>query len=286
MIQCVKNGIWIQLKGCGCTRAKIILKSAGKQLRILNLDFENQVLIVAGGASGIGLACSLELQNRGAKVYIVDTKAPPGWTGDFIECDIRELEQCKATVAKVMETSSKVHGLFISAGIYKAATIEESNEIDVTNIIQTNLIGPINLLKSILPIMRKQSSGSILLTGSDQTFAGKGKSAIYGASKGAIGQLTKSTAVQYGPHGIRVNCICPGATRTPMYNQSILEAVKKSPQISATELEAHIASQYPLGRIATPEEVAKVASFLLSNESSFITGALVPVDGGLTAKCS
>jgi NAD(P)-dependent dehydrogenase (short-subunit alcohol dehydrogenase family) len=127
--------------------------------------------------------------------------------------------------------------------------------------------------------MKKQQCGSIVLMGSDQTFAGKASSSIYGMTKGAIGQLTKSTAIDYAAYNIRVNCICPGTIDTPLLDKAV------DVFVGLTSLDKQVVYNdlnkiQPLGRIGRPEEIANAVTFLLSDENSFMTGSLVSVDGG------
>ena len=127
--------------------------------------------------------------------------------------------------------------------------------------------------------MKKQGQGAVVLMGSDQAFIGKGQSAVYGLTKGAIGQLTKSTAIDYAPFNIRVNCVCPGTIETPLLEG----AVKRYAAISGLDNESiyeGLQKAQPLGRIGQPSEIATAVAFLLSDESSFMTGTLMSVDGG------
>ncbi|MGI9162411.1 MAG: SDR family NAD(P)-dependent oxidoreductase [Mycobacterium sp.] len=131
--------------------------------------------------------------------------------------------------------------------------------------------------------MKKRGHGVILLMGSDQSLVGKGRSSVYGLTKGAIGQLTKSAAIDYAPHGIRVNCLCAGTTDTPLLHGAI-ERYHRLSGIPTAEIREGLDTAQPIPRVATPEEIAKVAVFLLSEESSYITGALIAADGGYTAQ--
>ena len=132
--------------------------------------------------------------------------------------------------------------------------------------------------------MREQRHGSIVLMGSDQSLIGKKKSAIYGATKGAIGQLTKSTALDYAEYGIRVNCVCPGAIDTPLCEGAIKNFTTKYTTESVESLLQKVQEKHPLNRLGKPEEVANVILFVCSNEASFITGSLISIDGGYVAQ--
>ena len=119
--------------------------------------------------------------------------------------------------------------------------------------------------------------------GSDQSFIGKGKSSVYGLSKGAIAQLTKSTAIDYAEFNIKINCICPGTINTPLLDKAV-EKFKSLSGMQNDEVMKILQEAQPIQRIAEPSEIATVVSFLLSEENSFMTGALVPVDGGYTCQ--
>ena len=127
--------------------------------------------------------------------------------------------------------------------------------------------------------MKQQQKGSIVLMGSDQVFIGKASSSVYGMTKGAIGQLTKSTAIDYAPFNIRVNCICPGTIDTPLLHKAVDHFSAKT-GTAQDEVYKSLDGVQPMGRIGKPEEIAQSIVFLLSDESSFTTGSLFAVDGG------
>ena len=119
--------------------------------------------------------------------------------------------------------------------------------------------------------------------GSDQAFVGKGSSSVYGMTKGAIGQLTRSTAIDYAPFNIRVNCICPGTIQSPLLDKAVQQFVAKTGE-EAAAVYTSLDKVQPMGRIGQPEEIAKAVRFLLSDDSSFTTGSLFAVDGGYTCQ--
>lgn len=244
---------------------------------------KHQKIIVTGGSSGIGAAAVKLFIELGASVHNFDRQNTKNDRAIFHAVDIRDKGSIQNEVAKITAKGGRIDGAFLSAGIYLARTIEDTSDSELSELIDTNIKGNIFALQAILPVMKSQKAGSIVLTGSDQTFRGKGKSAVYGLTKAAIGQLAQSTAVEYAPHNIRVNCVCPGATATPLYTRSIQEFADRYGNGKASEVDAAVKSRYPMGRIGTPEEVAAVVAFMLSDQSRFVTGALIPVDGGFTA---
>ncbi|WP_419833328.1 SDR family NAD(P)-dependent oxidoreductase [Endozoicomonas atrinae] len=247
------------------------------------MRFQNKVVIVSGGSSGIGLETGQRLSGEGARVYNLDIVESEAVGSKFIPCDVSSFDQVQNAVQSVIAAEGKIDALFANAGIHKFGTIEETAIEDMQKIISINCFGIFYLLKAVLPVMRKQESGSILLMGSDQSFVGKGSSAAYGMSKGAIAQLTKSTAIDYAPFNIRVNCICPGTCETGLLKKAVTGFNQLS-GVSESEIMDMLEGAQPIKRVSKPAEIASLACYLLSSENSFMTGALVPVDGGYTCQ--
>ena len=244
------------------------------------MEWKNKVAVITGASTGIGKATKDLLRDKGCVVYNLDlAMTEDEIAAYYIQCDIRNREQIKEAVESVYMKEQRIDMLFANAGIHLFANIEQTTDEQFDNIVGTNIAGTFFTLKAVLPIMKKQQHGSIVLMGSDQTFAGKASSSIYGMTKGAIGQLTKSTAIDYAPYNIRVNCICPGTIDTPLLHKAVdvyvsLTSTKKE------EVYRDLDKIQPLGRIGKPGEIANAVAFLLSDENSFMTGSLVSVDGG------
>jgi NAD(P)-dependent dehydrogenase (short-subunit alcohol dehydrogenase family) len=247
------------------------------------MNFSNNVVVITGGSTGIGRATMDFLRDRGATVYNLDIQ-PDGCPGDFhISCDVTDHVSVTTAIDRIMAREGKIDALFANAGVHLFANLEETTFEEFETVLSINLKGVFYTLKAVIPVMKNQKSGVILLIGSDQTLIGKGRSSVYGLTKGAIGQLTKSTAIDYAPFNIRVNCLCAGTTDTPLMWKAVARYHKLS-GLPEEEIKAGLDQAQPIPHVARPEEIAKVACFLLSDESSYMTGALVAADGGYTAQ--
>jgi len=243
--------------------------------------FKGKVGLVVGGASGMGNAVVRLLAQEGVRTHVLDIK--PTTDGVFQSCDVRDYNQVRRCVQQVVAQDSRIDLLFIAAGVHLFASIEDTSIDEFERVLSINLKGPFYVLKEVLPVMRTQRSGNVVLMGSDQVFVGKGSSAVYGLSKAALGQLTKSTAIDYAPYNVRVNCICPGTIDTPMVGPT----VERFHQVSGTPIEEiyeMLRKAQPIQRLGTPEEIGRAVMFLLSDDCPFMTGALVSADGGYTCQ--
>ena len=244
------------------------------------MNWENKIVLITGANTGIGKATKDLLRSKGCNVYNLDLVMSEDEMREYyIQCDLRNRQQIKEAVEKVFTREKKIDMLFANAGVHLFATIEQTTDEQFDDLVATNIAGTFFTLKAVLPFMKEQQYGSIVLMGSDQTFTGKASSSIYGMTKGAIGQLAKSTAIDYAPYNIRVNCICPGTIDTPLLHKAV------DVYVGLTSLEKKnvyndLNKIQPLGRIGRPEEIANAVAFLLSDENSFMTGSLVSVDGG------
>lgn len=241
------------------------------------------VVVITGGASGIGMACAKKYLQQKATVYILDIKKPDFDGAQYIACDMRKLDTIKNAIEYVFSKSGRIDILIPSAGIHLSKTLDQTSQQDFFNVLNINFVGTFFILKAALPIMMKQKKGSIVLVGSDQSLIGKTNASIYGASKAALGQLAKSTALDYAQYNIRVNAVCPGTIDTPLYRHAIEKYSKKS-GIPLAEIEAEEAALQPINKVGAAEEVANTIYFIASDDSSFTTGALIAVDGGYTAR--
>jgi NAD(P)-dependent dehydrogenase (short-subunit alcohol dehydrogenase family) len=252
------------------------------------MRLNGKVALITGGTSGIGEATAVLFAREGAKVAItgrsqergekvVSLITKNGGEVIFLECDVRLADRCRASVEQTIAKFGQLDILFNNAGIYLPQTVLECSEDEWDLTMDINLKGTFLMSKFVLPGMIARGSGVIINNSSGWGLVGGDKAVSYCASKGGVVLLTKAMAIDHGPHGIRVNCICPGDVDTPM-----LPVDAKMRGLGRDEYMAGAANR-PMGRVGTAEEIAKAALFLASDESSFMTGASLVVDGGGTA---
>jgi 3-oxoacyl-[acyl-carrier protein] reductase len=242
--------------------------------------FADKVVIVTGAGSGIGRAIARQVHSEGAHVVAVDV-VPDGveaLAGELdsgrlspVELDIRDRERTDAVVDDVVAKSGGVDVLFNNAGVSDQFTpaCDTSDEL-WDSVVGVNLIGPFRLARRVLPSMIARGGGAIVNTGSVASIVGGAGGAAYTVSKHGILGLTRSLAIDYGSKGVRVNAVLPGAIRTGLTSSEDAVVEGADDAIAAT----------PAGRWAEPEEVARIAVFLASDDASFIYGSAYTVDGG------
>jgi len=247
------------------------------------MEFENKIAVITGASSGIGKATRKLLVDKGAVVYNLDLFNEDSNDEFYIYCDVSDFNSVKESVKKICNKHDRIDLLFANAGLHKVGNIEETSLEDFEKVLSVNLKGVFYILKEILPVMKAHGNGNVVLMGSDQSIVGKGRSSVYGLTKGAIGQLTKSTAIDYADYNIRVNCICPGTIDTPLLAKAI-EGFSSITNLTNDNILTSLELAQPIKRIAKSYEIANVVRFLLSDESSFITGSLFSADGGYTCQ--
>jgi len=244
--------------------------------------------IVTGGGSGIGLATARRLAHEGARVAVVDRADPEeaaraivsaGGEAWGIRTDVADEGEVRAMVDAVVSRAQRVDVLVNAAGIGspRAVTIDEATMEEWHELCATNLTGTVLCCRAVIPVMRRGGGGAIVNIASELGLVGSPRSAMYGATKGAVVQLTRALAVDHAPDHIRVNCVCPGPVDTPLFRRGIARAADPE-----AKLRAEMSSTL-LGRLGRPEEIASVIHFLASDEASFVTGSIVVADGGATA---
>ena len=244
---------------------------------------ENLICVISGGTSGIGFACAQFLLNDGAKVYILgrnavrgqeavsDLKQITGQTANFIACDVSDATSVEDAIKQIKE--QKIDILINSAGVYFEERLENMTAESYNKIFDTNVKGTMLLTKAAKTLMYE---GSIINIASDAGVSGNYGCPIYCASKGAVVALTRALALDFAPH-IRVNCICPADVDTPLLEKQLKAA-------DGGYTKEDMANAYPLGRIGRAEEIAHVICSVASPLNSFMTGSIIPVDGGITAQ--
>jgi len=249
------------------------------------MRLEGKVALITGGTSGIGSATAIRFASEGAAVAITGRSSERGEKvvqdiiangGDalFIRSDVRSSEDCRHAVDQTLERFGKIDVLFNNAGVFHPKSIPECTEEEWDETIDSSLKGAFLMSKYVLPSMIKQRSGSIIHTSSGWGILGGDKAAAYCAAKGGLIVMAKAMAIDHGPDGIRVNCVCPGDVLTPMLPD---DAEKRG--MSWDEYAVGAADR-PLGRIGTVEDIANAVLYLASDESSFVTGESLVVDGG------
>jgi NAD(P)-dependent dehydrogenase (short-subunit alcohol dehydrogenase family) len=230
--------------------------------------------IVTGHRGGIGSAIFDTLTREGVEVIGLDLP-------DFDLSDAATLEQ---RLAAMVGARGPIDILVNNAGVTVLGTVIETSLVETERVFRVNFLAAYALMRAVLPGMAERRRGAIVNIASDQALIGKQVSAAYGASKAAVAQLSRSAALDWARFGIRVNCIAPGSTQTAMLDGVIGELAAKYPErFPVSSVDAYKAG-VPLGRFAKPSEIAAAVAFLASDAASFITGVVLPVDGGGTAQ--
>lgn len=251
-------------------------------------EFKGKTVLITGGTSGIGLATANLFLEQGAQVALVGRNETRGREAlaalggfarraGYIQADITKVEECRKCVEETVRQFGGISVVVNCAGVYMEKAIDDVTEDEYEEVMNVNVKGTYFVCKFAAPELKKAGQGAIVNVSSDAGLQGNWLCTAYCAAKGAINTFTKALALELAPYGVRVNAVCPGDVHTPMLDRQLALTADRESAIK------DMAGIYPLGRMALPEEVARVICFLASDQASFVTGALWPVDGGLTA---
>ena len=249
------------------------------------MRLENKVALISGGARGMGATEAKFFAQEGAKVVIGDVLEDEGRQTEaeiteaggeclFVALDVTSEAQWQAAIATTVARFGKLNVLVNNAGIFRGERVEETTGELWDSVMEVNVKGVFLGTKHAIPEMRKAGGGSIINISSDAGLVGSGRAAAYATSKGAVRIFTKSAAIQYARDGIRVNSVHPAIIETPMTAEVLADEATRQSRMAMV----------PLGRIGRAEDIAYGVLFLASDESSFMTGSELVIDGGLTAQ--
>jgi len=241
--------------------------------------------LITGAASGIGRATALLLAREGAAVAVVDVDEAGGQAvaqqirdeggqAIFLRCDVTRADDCRHAVQRTVERLGGLDILFNNAGIIRRADVVDTTEEEWDRVMAVNVKSIFLLSKYAIPVMAQAGGGAIVNTSSGWGLVGGRNAVSYCASKGAVVNMTRAMALDHGPQNIRVNCICPGDTDTPMLRNEARQLGESDAVFLAD------AADRPLQRIGKPEDIARAVLYLVSDDASFVTGTALVVDGG------
>lgn len=253
------------------------------------MQFKGKVVIVTGASSGIGRATALAFAREGAAVAIADKDKA---TGDQVALEIRQSggdaevfttdvsreSEVRALLEAVLGRWGRLDVLVNNAGIYHQADATATPETVWNNVMAVNLTGAFLCIKHAVPVMMQAGGGAIVNVASEAGLVGIRNQVAYNVSKGGLISLTRSCAVDFATNGIRVNCVCPGTTDTPLVRAAVGRAA--DPRAARRALE----EVRPADRLGKPEEIASAILYLAAESAGFTTGAVLSVDGGYTAQ--
>lgn len=246
---------------------------------------QDRVALITGGASGIGRATVELFAQEGASIVLMDRAVANGQAvvaaieanggqACFVQGDVTSAADCERAVAEALKRFGRLDILFNNAGIIRRASVLDTAEADWDLVMAVNVKAIFLMSKAAIPHMIAGGGGTIVNTASGWGLTGGRRAAVYCASKGAVVQLTKAMALDHGPDNVRVNCLCPGDTATPMLANEAEQLGQQRDEFMAE------AADRPLKRVGRPEDIAQAALYLVSDAAAFVTGTALIVDGG------
>ncbi|MDB5396585.1 MAG: family oxidoreductase [Rhodospirillales bacterium] len=256
------------------------------------MRLKDKLAVITAGASGMGRAASLRFAKEGAAVAIVDINETAaievaneikaaGGAAFAIRADLTNAQECRGSIAEAAQRLGGIDIFWAHAGVPGTDVVEDIDLADYEFAMSLNVRSCYLTVGEAVKYIRKRGGGSVILTASISGIVGSQLSPLYSAGKFAVVGLCKSLSLRYGPEQIRVNVICPGLTDTPMLPGFMGRGATAE---QAAETQKKFVGMIPLARVAKPEDIANTALFLASDESAYITGVAIPVDGGFTAK--
>jgi NAD(P)-dependent dehydrogenase (short-subunit alcohol dehydrogenase family) len=252
------------------------------------MKLKGRVALITGGTEGMGYATAELFLREGAKVVVTGRSAEKGrkalakmrglGEAAFVRGDVSKAKDAQRMVEGTVRRFGRIDILFNNAGVYVEKLAEDTSEDEWDRVLDINLKGTFLVSKYAIPYMKRQRSGSIINNSSDAGLVGNRSCPAYCASKGAVTIMTKAMALDYAKYNIRVNSVNPGTIDTPMLAYEAKASGNRKAYLKKMD------EENPIGRIGRPDEVAQAVLFLASDAASFVTGAALSVDGGLTAQ--
>ena len=253
------------------------------------MRLKNKSAIITGAASGIGRTAALRLAAEGASIYALDIEESGlrslvseirnnQGTAEFMNCDVSDESSVKEAVANALSLFGKIDILVNVAGIQITKLLVDTTWDDYKKMMDINMGGTFLTMNMILPIMKEAGSGTIVNVASELAIVGYPELAAYTATKGAMVAMSRSASLEAIKYGVRINCVCPGATDTPIFWEGETDPVKIQKMLD------QVAIEKPIGRLITTDEVANGIIFLASDEASGVVGTCLVIDGGFTAQ--